>query len=86
MAVALLAAYTLWTLISERWSHAPGRALVEFDRSLLYRLVTALFGSLAHTRFRLLWILRIATGAIVVICGCAPLPACRHTSDRPTQT
>src|SRR3954468_2392015 len=25
-----------WTLVSAAWSHAPERALVEFDRALLY--------------------------------------------------
>src|SRR5437870_4888761 len=34
LAAGALALYALWTLASGSWSHAPGRALVEFDRAL----------------------------------------------------
>lgn len=65
-----LALYTLWTLISESWSHAPGRALVEFDLPLVYLLALVLFGSLPHTRGRLEWILRALGIGIIGVCAC----------------
>jgi hypothetical protein len=42
-----LAAFAAWILVSSAWSHAPARALVEFDRALLYLLVLVLTGSFA---------------------------------------
>jgi hypothetical protein len=69
--VGALALYALLTLLSQIWSHAPGRALVEFDRSLVYLLVMVLFGSVAHSRERLGWMLRALAFAIVAICACA---------------
>jgi len=68
---AMFGVYALWTLISEHWSHAPGLALVEFDRALLYLLVMVLFGAIRHTRFRMIWILRVIASAIGVVCTCA---------------
>src|SRR5579864_1019993 len=70
LAACGLALYALWTLLSQIWSHAPGRALVEFDRALVYLLALVLFGSVAHTRERIGWMLRALTLAIVVICTC----------------
>jgi O-antigen ligase len=62
--------YTLLTLLSQYWSHAPGRALVEFDRALLYLLVLVLCGSVARSRGRLAWVIRALAAGIVVVCGC----------------
>ena len=56
--LALLAGFAVWTLVSAAWSHAPGRALLEFDRALLYVLVFAFFGMLAPGKRRLEWGLR----------------------------
>jgi len=36
LACGSLALFALWTLLSARWSHATGRALIAFDRVLLY--------------------------------------------------
>src|SRR6266496_2645574 len=36
IAAGTFALYAGWTLLSAAWSDAPGRALVEFDRALLY--------------------------------------------------
>ena len=33
---AAMGLFALWQLLSWQWSDAPGRALLEFDRSLLY--------------------------------------------------
>src|SRR5205807_847159 len=52
----MLALYALWTLASSLWSHAEGRALIEFDRALLYLLVFILFGLGARRPSALRWI------------------------------
>jgi O-antigen ligase/polysaccharide polymerase Wzy-like membrane protein len=64
----LFGAYVLLVLISQAWSHAPGRAAVEFDRALLYLAALVLFGSIGRTRLRLVWLLRGLLVAIFVIC------------------
>jgi O-antigen ligase len=69
-AAAAMALYTLLTLLSQLWSHAPGRALVEFDQALVYLLVMVLFGSVARSHRRLIWMLRALAAVIVVICTC----------------
>jgi O-antigen ligase len=61
------ALYAGWTLLSAAWSDAPGRALVEFDRALLYLLALVLFGSLPRSVDRMrkmLW--GLALGIVVV--------------------
>jgi hypothetical protein len=45
-----LAGLAGWALLSQLWSHAPGRAMISFDRDLLYLLTFALFASLGRTR------------------------------------
>ncbi len=69
--IALLAGFAGWTLISATWSNAPGRALLEFDRALLYVLILAFFGMLVPGHNRLEWGLRGLVIAAVVICGAA---------------
>jgi O-antigen ligase len=71
VAVTMLALFTVLTLLSEAWSHAPGRAFVEFGRTLLYLLVLVLFGSIAHSRERLVRMLRSVAVGVVAVCGCA---------------
>src|SRR5947209_7537976 len=58
VAVSAFSLLALLTLLSESWSHTPGTALVEFDRSLVYLLAIVVFGSIAHTRERMTWLLR----------------------------
>lgn len=48
--VALLVALAGWTLVSSAWSGAPGRALLEYDRALLYLSAFALFAAFGFTR------------------------------------
>ena len=56
-----------WTLLSAVWSNAPGRALIEFDRVLLYLLALLLFGSMARRSSDLRWMIRgLALGFFVV--------------------
>lgn len=60
-------AFTLlatWTLISATWSHAPGRALVEFDRALLYLAAFVLMACLPHSRANARWLVRLTTLAL----------------------
>lgn len=72
VAVAALAMFAAWTLGSSAWSHAPSRALLEFDRTLLYLLVLVLTGSVTRSETRMRWMFRGMTLAIVVVC-CAGL-------------
>src|SRR5438105_13412815 len=44
LAAAAFGLYALWILISSSWSDSPARALLAFDRALLYLLVLVLFG------------------------------------------
>src|SRR5437763_10190098 len=44
LAAGALGLFALLILISSGWSNSPGRALVAFDRALLYLLVLVLFG------------------------------------------
>jgi O-antigen ligase len=71
IAAVALALYALWTLASGIWSDAPGRALLEFDRALLYLLALLLFGSFPRSASCLRWMIRgLALGiAIVGIIG-----------------
>jgi hypothetical protein len=59
-AAAVLAAAGLasWTLISSIWSDAAGRAIVEFDRALLYVLAIAFYATIPRDRTSLTALLR----------------------------
>ena len=69
VAGSALALLTIWTLLSGSWSDNTGRALLEFDRTLLYLLVLALFGSIAAPREALRWLPLGLGGAAVVLCA-----------------
>lgn len=69
--LVLLAGFALWTLVSALWSGAPGRALIEFDRALLYLLVFAAFGMLGAGGSRLEWGLRGFAAAVIAVCAIA---------------
>lgn len=67
IAVSAMGLLTAWTLLSSAWSHSPGRALIEFDRSFAYLLMLVLFGSVARSSSRLRWMAAgIAAGTLVV--------------------
>lgn len=68
-ALALLSAFAVWTLLSGAWSDASGRALLEFDRVLLYVLALAFFGTLAPSVRRLRWAVGGLAVAAVVVAG-----------------
>ena len=67
-----------WALLSQFWSHAPGRATVGFDRDLLFLLTFALFASVGRTRERLTWAVRAvalvmaAVAAVALVSRVAP--------------
>ena len=67
-ALALLAA---WTLASAGWSDAPARALLEYDRVLLYLAAVLLLGSFGWAEPRLRLTLLGLVAALVVVCAVA---------------
>jgi hypothetical protein len=71
LGAAALALFAGWVLLSGTWSGAPARALVEYDRALLYLLGFLVAGSLGHTPARLRWALRGLAAAAFVVCLCA---------------
>ena len=69
-AVGGLALFAVWTLASALWSDAPARAMIEFDRALLYVAALLLAVALPHSPSRLramLAGLTVAAGAVAVI-------------------
>jgi hypothetical protein len=66
--LAALALLALWTLASGSWSDAGGRALLEYDRALLYVLAFAAFAMLGSSPERLRWLVRGLLAGIVVVC------------------
>jgi O-antigen ligase len=67
VAATALALFAIWTLLSASWSDAPGRALIEFDRALLYLLVLLLFGLTGRDERWLGWAVRgLALGIVAV--------------------
>ena len=71
VAAGALALFGIWILLSSGWSHAPGRALVEFGRLLTYLLILVVCASLAPRESRLAWALRGLALAIGIICVAA---------------
>lgn len=68
VAAAALGAFALWTFLSSGWSDAKGRALVEYDRALLYLLTLVLFGTVARTARRIRAMVYGLAGAIAAVC------------------
>jgi O-Antigen ligase len=65
-ATALLAA---WMLLSAGWSHAPGRALIEYDRALVYLLPLVFLGTLPRRPDAPAWVVRFLALAIAIVCA-----------------
>jgi O-antigen ligase len=68
LAGALLA-LAVWALASGGWSDAPGRALLEAQRTALYGLAFLLFAALPRPRGGLATMVRGIALAILVVCG-----------------
>jgi O-Antigen ligase len=66
-----LAGLAALTLVSGSWSHSWSRAIIEFDRVLLYLLVLTFFGLLRRREGALEWGLRGFVAAAFVICAVA---------------
>src|SRR3954454_9255487 len=67
VSAAGLVCFAVWILISVRWSDAAGRAVMEFDRALLYLLVLVLFGLVARRAGGLGLLLRWVGLAVAVV-------------------
>jgi O-antigen ligase len=67
VAIAALGLYATLTLASAAWSHSTSRALIDFDRVLMYVLVLVLFGAVRSNAANLRWLVRgLALGASIV--------------------
>ncbi|HYB22600.1 MAG TPA: hypothetical protein VED41_02305, partial [Solirubrobacteraceae bacterium] len=66
--LAALSLYGAWQLASMLWSHADARALDAYDRTLVYVLALALFGSVRHTPARLRWLMRAVFAGLAAVC------------------
>lgn len=73
LAIGALSLFSAWVLLSVAWSDAAGRALVEFDRALLYVLVLALVGTLPRSRATARMLVLGLAAAAVTVCGAALL-------------
>ena len=69
MAAGALAAYALWALASASWSDSTSRALIEFDRVLLYLAALLFFGLTVRGARALQWLVWGMVGGIVVVCA-----------------
>jgi O-antigen ligase len=69
LAIGALGLLTVWTLLSAGWSDAPGRALLEFSRTLGYLLALVLFAAPARSPGGLAWLVRGLAAGLVVVCG-----------------
>jgi O-antigen ligase len=70
VAAAGLGLFAAWTLLSVLWSDAPGRAIVEFDRALMYCLALVLFGTFAWRSEQRAWALRGVAVAMWFVSAC----------------
>ena len=68
VATGALALFAAWQLISAAWSDSLGRALVEYDRTLLYLATFVLFASIGRTGSRAGLMIRLLALAFVTIC------------------
>ncbi len=68
LAGGALAALAAWTLLSGTWSKGPARALLEFDRTLVYLFVFLLFATVPQSPERLRWLLRGLFAGVLVVC------------------
>jgi len=71
LAAAALAAFATWTLLSGAWSDSTARALLEFNRALLYLAALVLFGLAIGQRRQLQWLVWGLAAGIVVVCAIA---------------
>jgi hypothetical protein len=65
---AALMLFGAWVLLSSSWSGSSARALIEFNRVLLYVLAVLLFGSLPRSTERVRWMVWALVAAIAAVC------------------
>lgn len=70
LCASALGLFALWTLLSGVWSRAPSRAIVEYDRAVLYALLFVALGAWGRSAQSLRWMLRVIAVAAFVICLC----------------
>lgn len=68
IAIAALGGLAGWVLVSDSWSHAPARALLEYVRVLLYLLTLVGFATLAYSVRQIRWMVYGLAVAIVSVC------------------
>lgn len=68
VAAGALTLLAIWTLLSALWSGSPARAVLDFDRVLLYLLALVTMATLPVTRARLEWALRAFAATVTVVC------------------
>jgi len=68
IAIAALGGLAGWVLVSDSWSHAPARALLEYVRVLLYLLTLVGFATLAYSARQIRWMVYGVAVAIVGVC------------------
>ena len=66
-----LALFAGWTLLSSHWSHAPARALLSYDRLLVYLLTLVTFMSMKRSDARARTLMYGIAGASLVVCTAA---------------
>lgn len=69
VAAGALMLYAVWVLLSGEWSDSSARALIDFNRVLLYVGVLVLFGTAPHSPARLRRILWGLAAAFTVVCA-----------------
>ena len=68
VAVGALGVYSLWSLISMRWSHSPARALIAFDLANVYLFALILFGSWARSERQVRWTMILTWLSMLAVC------------------
>jgi hypothetical protein len=71
IAAVVFTAYAGLTLASQLWSDTQDRAMIEFDRALLYLAVMVLLGLVPRRAWRMPWILRGLGAGVLFVCTCA---------------
>jgi hypothetical protein len=71
IAALVFTAYAGLTLVSQLWSDTQDRAMIEFDRALLYLAVMVLLGLVPRRAWRMPWILRGLAAGVLFVCTCA---------------
>jgi O-antigen ligase len=67
-AIAMLVIYTVVALLSATWSHSTSRALLAYDRDLVYLLTFTLYATLRPSPADIRWMLRWIMLGIAVVC------------------